>query len=92
MGPLSAEAGQGVRTKGQWVSRKQNKRAGNVVGVSPLCPSRLYCHEKGTLKTVNKTYWTRARLKFWVGDTKKKQKGRVCAFPSPYTLLVYRHP
>lgn len=77
MGPLSVEVGQGIRTKGQWVGRMQKKRAGNVVSVSTLCHSRLYCHEKGILKTINKTYWARARLKFWDGDGKKKQKGVV---------------
>lgn len=36
MGPLSAEVGQGIRTKGQRVSRMQNKRAGNAVSVHTL--------------------------------------------------------
>lgn len=102
MGPLFAEVGQGIKTKGQWVSRMQHKRAGHVVGVSRLCRSRPYCHEKGIfiVFTINKTYWARARLKLWDGDGKKKQKGMPidaaygspCAFPSPYTLLVFRHP
>lgn len=53
----------------------QKKRAGNVVSVSTLCCSRLYCHEKGITKTINKAYCARERLKFWDGGGKKKQKG-----------------
>lgn len=75
MGPLSAEETLGIRTKGQQVGGVQNKRAGNVVSVSTLCCSRLYCHEKGIMKTINKAYWARERLKFWDGGGKKKQKG-----------------
>lgn len=99
MGPLSTEEALGIRTKGQQVGEAQNKRAGNV-SVSTLCCSRLYCHEQGIMKTINKAYWVRERLKFWDGGGKKKQKvmpvdvadGSVCAFPPPYTFLDYRHP
>lgn len=100
MGPLVAEEAKGIRTKGQQVGGVQNKRAGNAVSVSTLCCSRLYCHEKGIMKTINKAYWARERLKFWDGGGKKKQKGMpadvadgsICAFPPPHTFLDYRHP
>lgn len=94
MGPPSAEVGQRIRTKGHGVGRMWNKRAGNVFSVSKLCLSRLYHHEKGILKTTNKTFRVRVRLKFWHGNVKKKQNGMtddvpyssVCAFCSPSTL------
>lgn len=100
MGPLSAEEALGIRTKGQQIGGAQNKRAGNVVSVSTLCYSRLYCHEQGTIKTINKAHWARERLKFWDGGGKKKQKwmpadvadGNICAFSPSYTFLDYRHP
>lgn len=100
MQPLSAEEALGIRTKGQQVGGAQNKRAGNVVSVSTLCCSRLYCREQRTMKTINKAFWARERLKFWDGGGKKKQKGMpadvadgsICAFPPPYTFLDYRHP
>lgn len=100
MRPLSAEEAPGIRIKAQQVGGAHNKRAGNVVSVSTLCCSRLYCHEKGIMKTINKAYWARERLKFWDGGGKKKQKGMPadvadgsnCAFPPPYTFLDYKHP
>lgn len=94
MGPLSAEVGQQIRTKGHGVDRTWNKRAGHVLSVSKLCLSRLYRREKGILKTINKTFRVGVTLKCWHGDVKKKQNGTTadvayssaCAFPSPSTL------
>lgn len=91
MGPLSAEVGQGIRTKGQWVGRMQNKRARNIVSIGTLCRSRLYCHEKGILKTINKTHWARARLKFWDEDVKKRKRGSLLLCHMAVSVL-FLHP
>lgn len=92
MGPLSAEAGQGIRTKGQCFGRTWNKRAGNVVSVSKLSFSRPYSHERGILKTIDKTFQAKVRVKYWDGDIKKKQKKMTADVAHSCVVLVSSVP